>query len=181
MFFLSSIALPLLITGCSLPENSSKRATPSIPVEQQPISTVIKETNDRSKKTAPPLTDTTQLNQYKDGKKEGLWREFDKEGRLSLEGYYKNGKAEGWMKWYYEGNFAASGLMKGGKREGPWKICDVHDPNQCIDATFEAGQETGVWQLYHDNGVLWKRQQKKNRTVLSEECWDEQGQPISCP
>lgn len=124
--------------------------------------------------------DTSIYNQYKDGKKEGLWKEVDKNGVLLSEGYYKNGKANGWMKWYYQGILMAEGDMINDKRNGPWTICDVYDPSVCIKAYFEHESREGVWKTYHENGTLYKEQTWKNDQPIAEKCWDEKGILITC-
>lgn len=124
--------------------------------------------------------DTSIYNQYKDGKKVGLWKEVDKNGVLLSEGYYKNGKANGWMKWYYKGILMAEGNMINDQRNGPWTICDVHDPSACVNAYFENESREGLWKTYHENGVLSKEQTWKNNQPIAEKCWDEKGTLIAC-
>lgn len=120
------------------------------------------------------------INQYKDGKKEGLWKELDKNGTLLSEGYYKNGKANGWMKWYHNGDLAAEGNMIDGKRNGPWKICYVDDLLVCIDAYFEQERREGIWKIYRENGKLMQVETWNDDKSIAKECWDENGAVILC-
>ncbi|BDS10429.1 toxin-antitoxin system YwqK family antitoxin [Aureispira anguillae] len=118
---------------------------------------------------------------YKDGKKEGLHREWWKNGELSLEGTYENGTANGLMKWYNEkGRLVAVGKMIEDKRSGPWKICDVHDASLCIDANFKADKREGRWKIYEGNNEVWKEQLWKNDRLVSEKCKDKKGKAVIC-
>lgn len=119
-------------------------------------------------------------NQYKNGLKHGLWKEYDENGQLSTKGFYQNGKANGLMKWYFEGKLVALGNMKDDKRDGVWRICDVHNTSNCIEARFEKDQKVGTWKVLHDNGKLWKEQFWIAGKLSSETCWDENGNPIKC-
>ena len=118
---------------------------------------------------------------FSEGKKEGLHKEWFESGVLSLEGFYKNGKANGLMKWYHEkGHLAAQGNMIDGKRDGAWKICDIENASLCIDANFVNESREGLWKTYHKNGKLYKEQTWKDDQPTSEKCWDENGHKIAC-
>jgi antitoxin component YwqK of YwqJK toxin-antitoxin module len=56
---------------------------------------------------------------YKNGKKEGLTKEWNLIGELKFEGSYKNGEKEGLIKeWHINGNQMFEGSYKNGKKEG---------------------------------------------------------------
>lgn len=124
--------------------------------------------------------DSVLFNKYKDGEKDGLWKEYDENNQLVSEGFYKNGKANGLMKWYFEGELVATGNMKNDQRDGLWKICDVHNKSNCIEASFKEDKKVGVWQILHSNGKLWKEQNWEAGKIVSERCWDEKGNQIMC-
>lgn len=152
-------------------------------------------------------TDTTKVNQYRVGKKDGLWRiyyqagqlktegsykadlkeglhkEWANDGILLLEGLYENGKANGLMKWYHEGgHLAAEGNMKADIRVGDWKICDIEENGFCIAAHFKNGERDGVWKINHAHArdKLWKEQTWKEDRLVGEKCWDDNGNSIEC-
>lgn len=152
-----------------------------------------------------PKTDSTQLNQYRNGKKEGVWRDYYKNGKLKsesnysegikkgvckewwetgklwTEGIYVNDQANGLMKWYNDqGILVASGNMTNGKRDGAWYICDVHSLSNCITANFKMDKKVGIWKIYHDNGKLWKEQNWANGVIVYQNCWDENSVKIDC-
>lgn len=151
--------------------------------------------------------DSTILNQYKDSKKDGLWREHYQNGQLKsegsytadlkeglhrewgdngvllLEGFYAKGKANGLMKWFHErGHLAGEGNMIDDIRVGPWKICDIQENGFCIEAYFKNGKRDGIWKIPHENArdKLWKEQTFKEDKMVSEKCWDENGKEIEC-
>ncbi|MFK7797438.1 MAG: toxin-antitoxin system YwqK family antitoxin [Aureispira sp.] len=140
----------LLHTSCSTPETST-----SILIEKKKLD------NDDTINIIVQIPDSlfqdTIYNQYQNGNKEGFWRVFDQQNQLVSEEYYHNGKINGWVKWYYEGQLVAFGQMKDDKREGWWKICDVHEPTQCIRANFETDKKIS-WQALPINKSLSPQQ-----------------------
>lgn len=167
-----------------------------------PKSTKFAETN-----PSVGYADSTDINKYVDGEKEGLWRvyydngirkseglyakglkeglhkQWSSSGILQLEGFYNNGKANGLMKWFHEqGHLAAEGNMINDIREGPWKIYDIQQNDFCIEAFFEKGKREGVWRINHENArdKLWKEQTYKNDKLVSEKCRDIHGLIIAC-
>ena len=111
--------------------------------------------------------------QVKDGKRNGLRRGWYHSGELKFEGYFKNGWNNGSYKnWYENGN-----LEK--------------------ESFFEMGVTVGSYKNWSNNGKLIKERfyQKISRTssklvkrvkyletgeILSKECWDIEGNNISC-
>lgn len=163
--------------------------------------------NSDTLKYTAEITDTVKLNQYKYGKKDGLWRTFYENGQLKaegsfkadlkeglhreweengiilLEGNYSKGKANGLMKWYHErGHLAGEGNMQDDIRVGKWKICDIQENGFCIEAYFKNGKRDGIWKINHENArdKLWKEQTWKDDKIVSEKCWDEKGKEIEC-
>ena len=54
---------------------------------------------------------------YKNGKKNGRWISYHKNGQLHSEGEYKNGKWEGqWVDFYENGLIRSRGNYRDGKR-----------------------------------------------------------------
>lgn len=149
--------------------------------------------------------DSIPYNQLINGEKEGLWREYYQNGNLRAEYHYQNGKKNGYgrqywdggvllqeaiyendletglVTWYNEqGQIIGEGEMQLGKREGPWKICDAKKGDYCIKAHYKAGKKDGTWELYHENGALWKSQEWRADKLETETCWDAEGNPIIC-
>lgn len=58
-------------------------------------------------------------NQYKDGKKDGLWEEYHYNGNISNKGYYKDGERDGYWEFYWpNGRLSYKGYIKDGKQHG---------------------------------------------------------------
>jgi antitoxin component YwqK of YwqJK toxin-antitoxin module len=152
-------------------------------------------------------TDSTKTNQYRNGKKDGLWKTFYSNGQLKAEGNYKiglkeglhkewskngillseafyaNGKGNGLTKWFHEkGHLAGEGQMKDDVRFGKWIICDIQENGFCIEAYFKDGKRDGIWKINHENAPdkLWKEQTFKDDKLISEKCWNEYGLEIEC-
>jgi len=174
---------------------------------KQERNTQTKSTTTTEISETPKYGNSKILNQYKDGKKGGLWSVFHKNGQMKsegnytaglkeglhrewgdngillLEGFYVIGKANGLMKWFHEGgHLAGEGNMIDDIRVGPWKICDIQENGFCIDAYFKNGKRDGIWKIYHEQArdKLWKEQTFKNDKMLTEKCWDENGIAIEC-
>ncbi len=66
---------------------------------------------------------------FKDGKKEGFWREYNGDGSLGKKEHFKEGKLDGRSEYYYIGG-------------------------QSIIENYIDGKLNGSWEMYHDNGKL---------------------------
>lgn len=180
---ISAMVLVLSSFGCggqtnqNTKDNIEKNKNISI---QENSQNELKKIKSHSINNSSSQRDSLSYNQYKNGKKEGLWKEFDDNNQIVSEGFYKDGKANGLMKWYYEGVLVASGNMKNDKRNGLWKICDVHNNSNCIEANFKDEKKIGIWKVLHDNGELAKEQNWKEGKMISQKCWDENGNQIEC-
>ena len=59
---------------------------------------------------------------YKDGKKDGLWKYWDENGKLRYEKNYKDGERDGlWKEWFKNGQLTAESNYKDGLPDGLWK------------------------------------------------------------
>ncbi|MCR5658704.1 MAG: hypothetical protein K6G25_05210 [Bacteroidales bacterium] len=101
---------------------------------------------------------------FRDGKKEGIWREFDEEGNvINSQTYQKDvlvgqgivdtdGKRRGLFKEFYpDNNLRAEGLFVDGKRSGEWKFYYQNGMVQEV-GNYTEGQPDGIWMWYYDNG-----------------------------
>ena len=58
---------------------------------------------------------------FKDGKREGAWIYYHRNGQLQLKGNYKNGQKEGaWVDYWENGQLQLKGNYKNGKKDGVW-------------------------------------------------------------
>ena len=120
------ISLLFLIVGCSKlidePSLIEKNGVMYLPQSDKPYSGDVSKSDNFGK--------TLLKGTYKNGKKDGLWTEWDENGRKRIKGINKDGRRDGLWTWWYEN----------GQKEG------------------------------EDN--------YKNGELISQECWDEDGNKI---
>ena len=101
---------------------------------------------------------------FRDGKKEGVWREFDEQGNVvSSQTYQKgvltgqgivdtDGKRRGRYKEFYpDSTLRAEGLFVEGERSGEWRFYYQTGELQEVGSYIE-GQPDGIWIWYYANG-----------------------------
>ena len=101
---------------------------------------------------------------FRDGKREGVWRDFDEDGNVIKSQTYKkgvlvgegivdtDGKRRGEYKEFYpDSTLRAEGLFIGGERSGAWKFYYHNGQLQEI-GSYKEGQPDGAWTWYYDNG-----------------------------
>ena len=101
---------------------------------------------------------------FRDGKKEGVWREFDEQGNVvSSQTYQKgvltgqgivdtDGKRRGRYKEFYpDSTLRAEGLFVEGERSGEWRFYYQTGELQEV-GSYNEGQPDGIWTWYYANG-----------------------------
>lgn len=101
---------------------------------------------------------------FRDGKREGVWREFDEDGNVINSQTYHNGglvsegvvgtdgKRRGEYKEFFaDSTLRAEGLFIDGLRSGEWKFYYQNGKLQEV-GSYKDGEPDGVWTWYHDNG-----------------------------
>lgn len=101
---------------------------------------------------------------FRDGKREGVWREFDEDGNVINSQTYKkgtlvsngvvgtDGKRRGEYKEFYsDSTLRAEGLFIDGLRSGEWKFF-YHNGKVQEVGSYKEGQPDGPWMWYYDNG-----------------------------
>lgn len=91
------------------------------------------------------------------GKKEGLWINYDDSGWLSSHDTYINDSLTGETIGYFEsGAILSKGSLKNGQREGEWIIYyDVNKPKS--KGNYKNGYRVGIWEYYTEDGRLDKK------------------------
>ncbi|MDP7366077.1 MAG: rhodanese-like domain-containing protein [Candidatus Pacebacteria bacterium] len=93
---------------------------------------------------------------YKDGKQDGLYTVWHENGQKEKEGTYKKGNHDGlWTRWYKNGQKYEEGTYKDGKQDG-------------------------LYTEWYDNGQKRLEYTYKDGELISEECWDENGDNLNC-
>ncbi len=92
---------------------------------------------------------------YKDGKKEGIWKEYYKNGNLKSEITFTNNKPDGYAKLYYEnGKLSEEGNWKGTKWIGNYKYYHENGKPKYEFVFTNDGKRSGKQKYYHENGKI---------------------------
>ena len=93
---------------------------------------------------------------FKNGKREGAWVEYHKNGQLDYKGNYKNSKREGaWISYHKNGQLDYKGNYKNGKQEGAW-VSYYSDGLLGSKGNYKNGEKEGAWVIYKLDGTVWK-------------------------
>ena len=109
------------------------------------------------------------------GVKEGVYREFDKEGNITISKLYEKdkiiaeggtvdpqGRQQGMWKYYYpDGSMKAEGSFKDGLRDGTWIFYYANKQIQQQGAYLKS-QPEGNWKWFYPNGKLLREENFKN-------------------
>ena len=100
---------------------------------------------------------------FRDGKREGVWREFDEEGNVINSQTYKKGALVGegivgtdgkrrgeYKEFYSDSTLRAEGLFIDGERSGEWKFYYQNGQIQEV-GSYNEGQPDGFWNLYYSS------------------------------
>jgi hypothetical protein len=87
--------------------------------------------------------------------KNGVYKEYFKDGTLSCAGKYSHGEKAGQWKYYLRnGVLRAIGRYSGGKMTGEWKW--YRENGKLMQTgSFEDEKKVGIWKRYHRNGALY--------------------------
>ena len=170
------ISLLFLIVGCSRlidePSLIEKNGVMYLPQSDKPYSGDVSKSDNFGK--------TLLKGTYKNGKKDGLWTEWDENGQKKSEGKFEDDKKDDLWKDYYEnGQLQEEGHYKEGKYEGLW-IRYFDNGILSIKGNYKDDKQDGFWKSYYDNGQLKYEWNYKEGELISQECWDEDGNEKEC-
>ena len=90
----------------------------------------------------------------KDFAKEGIYKTFDEEGKLTEEAFYKNDTLNGLRKIFFEnGNVAAEEIYANGLFEGVYKGY-YQDGKPELEGNYVKNEMVGVWKRFYPTGQL---------------------------
>ena len=96
------------------------------------------------------------LHYFKDGKADGVYRKWHREnGQLENEGHLKAGKGRDgiFREWYKNGQLEFEGSFKEDKRDGVSRRW--HENGQLeFEGSFKEDKRDGVWRRWYENGQL---------------------------
>ena len=96
---------------------------------------------------------------FTDGKKSGQWSYFLNNGQMQSTGRYHDGKIAGEWVWYYKTGDprGTGGFDDNEQKHGKWTR--YHPNGQLWDeGEFRHGKKTGTWTVYDESGALVKTQ-----------------------
>lgn len=89
---------------------------------------------------------------FKNGKRDGFWREYYDNGKLKLEGNYVVGERDGlWKEYHNSGHLKMEGTYKDGKQDGLWKEYN-YDGELQSEIGYKNGKKDGVYKTYGSKG-----------------------------
>lgn len=117
---------------------------------------------------------------YKNGVKDGIFREYSMEGDVIASTVYKDGKTisegimddsgleQGHWKYFFSKNKVKSeGDYKDGKRTGLWKF--YHDNGNLMEqGSYVDGKPEGIWVWFYENGKTLRQETYKNGQEIGE-------------
>tara|TARA_B100000767_G_C19687373_1_gene502406 strand:+ start:623 stop:1201 length:579 start_codon:yes stop_codon:yes gene_type:complete len=105
--------------------------------------------------------------------------QYEEDGKLFKEITFKDGKKDGlYRRWksrsYYEGNY------KDGEWDGLFKRWRIKYEDG-FEGSNQNVRQDGIWKTYHkENGQLKYESNYKNGELISQKCWDVEGNKIDC-
>jgi hypothetical protein len=113
--------------------------------------------------------------EYDDGKKDGLWKYWDKKGIKEKEIVFEKGDDILWSFFAPNGNKTREGQMEDGKEEGVWIFYDKNGIKE-RETEHKSGKEDGIYSLWFDNGQKKEEGPYLGTTRIGTwTWWDEKG------
>ena len=104
----------------------------------------------------------------------------DNFGKTLLKGTYKNGKKDGlWTWWYENGEKKNEGTFKDGKENGLHRWW-YENGQKSKEGTYKDGKQVELVTSWYENGQKGKEGTFKDGELVSENCWDIDGNDIDC-
>ena len=100
------------------------------------------------------VTGTSQ-GSLRNGKREGPWVHYRKNGQLESKGTYKDGKGNGpWVYYWSNGHLKSKGTYKDGNKIGPWVHYGENFGFLQSKGNYKNGKIDGPWVFYDLYGTL---------------------------
>ena len=110
---------------------------------------------------------------YKDDKKDGIWKKWSIDGKLSAEQNCKALDDETCVskEWCMGGLLCGVGNYKSGKRDGIWKTWRKNG-QMLGEGNYKGGQREGLWIWKHGNGQIGEKEFYKDGELLIRKSFD---------
>lgn len=116
---------------------------------------------------------------YRNDKRDGVMRWWDKQGNLIKVLHYDNGKLEGWeINYYPSGKLKSKQLYRDDKREGVYKEY-FDNGNLALEVPYKHGKKEGIQREYYYDGSLQSEVLYKNNYKEGIRRWyDKEGKVV---
>jgi antitoxin component YwqK of YwqJK toxin-antitoxin module len=112
---------------------------------------------------------------------EGVVKTYYPSGTIQSKEAYKNNVKEGTSKAYYEsGKLKAEVIFKDDKLSGKFKKYNERG-TLLEEGNWEEGKREGIQKVYYESGKVAREGNFNEDKILSETCYDEQGNKVTCP
>jgi len=100
-------------------------------------------------------------------------------GKKEFEGSYKDGKKDGlWTDYYKNGQKRSVKTYKDGRKDGLYNYW--HEDVLMYEGTYKEGKENGLWTWWYENGQKMTVRTYKDEELISQNCWDKDGGETEC-
>ena len=65
------------------------------------------------------------------------------------------------------------------EKDGKWNKW-YSDGNKSFEGTYKEGKKDGLWTYWYENGQKMEEETFKDGKLISQECWDEDGNEKEC-
>tara|TARA_Y100001954_G_scaffold233277_1_gene286274 strand:- start:707 stop:1228 length:522 start_codon:yes stop_codon:yes gene_type:complete len=114
----------------------------------------------------------------KEGKLDGLVKGWYGNGQLEYEYNFKDGKRDGKLKkWYEDGRVMYETEFVNGNGVDRY----FYNGQLFWEINYIDGKKNGLQKDWYTNGQLKSEMNYKNDLIISEKCWDEEGDEKECP
>jgi hypothetical protein len=94
---------------------------------------------------------------FNNGKRDGSWILYYKNGQLGTKGVFKNGMSEGsWIYYYKNGQLDSKGDYKNGFQDGYWVRYNKNG-QLSSKGNYKNSMEEGYWVYYNKDGTVNKK------------------------
>jgi len=117
---------------------------------------------------------------YKDGERHGLYVEWHENGQKKSKENYKDGKSDGpYTSWRENGQKEVEGTFKGDEQDGLWT--KWHENGQKLgEETYKDAEPDGLWATWHKNGQKRSEGTYKDGKFVdgSDKYWNRKGEEV---
>ena len=116
---------------------------------------------------------------WKDGKQDGFWTSWYRNGQKQAEGSWKDDKRDRfWTLWHENGLKLQEGNWKDGKQYGVWTSWYRNEQKK-QEGNWKDGKQDGFWTFWYENGQQQEEANWKDGKLVTITTWKPNGE--KCP